>query len=188
MRFFAVLSFAPFVLLVLVPAIILLLWFPIVVDTIRGYVLMYDGFWYLGIIGFYILWWVCAKRKEKASSGDPPPLDERKLGAEALRSQVTSGIVASSFLVAAAAFLFGKPFGAETIGLESALMDIQRAVAWLIVALLIGLWNVFSIAGRVNQLNVATQPYYNILAVGQLFAILFGVLNFASGMSWVIGQ
>lgn len=183
---FQIASLPLFVVLVLVPAVILLVWIPGLINFVRGYVLGYDGWWYIGIIGFYIVWWACTKRGE--ASPKDPPLEERKLGADALRSQVTSGILASSFVLAAATFLFSKPSGVETAAVGNALVDIQRATAWLVVSLLIGLWNAFSIAGRVNISNVAKEPYYNLLSVGQLFAILFGVLNLTSGMSWMFAS
>jgi hypothetical protein len=187
-KIFTGISFILFILLVILPIItILLWWFPSFVELVRRYVLMYDLIWYLGIIIFYIIWWACIRGKKEASSENTNDLDERKLGADALRGQINSGIVASSFLVAAATFLFGKPFGVESIVPECALLDIQRTVAWLIVALLIGLWNLFSIAGRVNEGNVAIEPYFNLLSVGQLYALLFGVLNFASSLNWLVG-
>ena len=184
---FNVLSFVPFVLLVVFPVVMLLAWSPNVIRAVRYYILIYDGIWYLGMLAFYILWWICGRRGS-ATSAQSPDIEERKLGSEALRGQINIGIVASSFLVAAATFLFGGPLGAGASMPRNALADIQRAVAWLIVALLIGLWNAFSIARHANRLNVASEPYFNILSVAQLFAMLLGVLSFVSGISWLVEQ
>ena len=176
-----------FILLVLVPAIVLLSWNdPLLLNLVRGQLLAYDAFYFLGIIGFYALWWALSRKDKQAFTKNILP-EERKLGADSLRSQITAGILASSLILAAASFLLSKPFYLETATIPNALMDLHRAVVWLVISLLVGLWNIFSIAGRVNELNVAREPYYNILSVGQLFSILFGVLNLTSALSWTFG-
>jgi len=144
--------------------------------------LLIVGFAAGAIIYWSFLWKGKDKSAQRKEEGDEEFRHRQDLGARAVETQLNAGLTSSSILLAAVFVLLGLSRATEYPLPTAASTQAVLGAIWLVISILLGVWNSGIMTSKVTGTDVSGSPSINIMLVAQLFFIACGGLSLLAAL------
>jgi hypothetical protein len=124
---------------------------------------------------YWVYLWKGKDKSQKENNEDKEDFQHRQdLGAGTVETQLNAGLTSASVLAAGAFALLGITRAADAPIPTAASTQLVIGVIWLVISILIGVWNSGVMTVKVTTRDVSGVASINIMLVAQLWSIVAG--------------